>query len=92
MEELERCGEFIIDNSNLAVIHTDTMSSVRFDFHNMYCYEGNKKSQRKPIRYNADSNKILYWVSQRWINYGDLTNEAAVRLFNNFHERQILGN
>jgi len=89
--DLERCEGFILDNVNLAIIHTDSMSSIRFDFNNMYCYEDNKKSQRKPIRYDADSDKILKWTSQQWRSYGVETNTAAVRLFNNFHERQILG-
>lgn len=91
MEELERHKGYIIDNKNLLVIDTSDMSSVKFNFTNMYFYRGNRCTQRQPIRFDADSNKILYWVSQSWSTFPEDLNEASIRLLNNYCDKKILG-
>jgi len=92
MGELERYKHYILDNVNSIIINTENMKTTTFDFEDMSYHDANKRSQRKPIRYNVKNEQILKWASQCWNTYSVNDNEAILRLFNNYHERVILGN
>ena len=89
MEELERINGFVLDNKRSTIYSEDGSSSLTFDFKNMTFYIGKRLSQPKPIRYNSEIEQILYWVSSNWHPFSH--NEAVLKLFNNYHERTLLG-
>lgn len=90
MTDLERFGEFILDNKKGSIINHDTLSGFRFNFDKMMYHPGNRSSQPKPIRYDADLNKVLYWSNQRWNVFNEVLDSAVNRLFHNYCERKIL--
>jgi hypothetical protein len=90
MDELERFEEFILDNLKTTVIHDESTLSYKFDLVNMTCHIGNRSSQKKPIRYDGDGDRILFWSAQSWKTFPFDLSRAITKLFHNFHERQLL--
>ena len=90
MSDLFYYEDVIVDCLNGLVICTGTTKSWRFDFENMSFYLNNSRSQQRPIRFDAESNEILYWTSGTWHNFNPVINEAALKMFNYYCDRQIL--
>jgi hypothetical protein len=90
MEELERYEQFILDNKNCKLVCTNTSVILHFDFENMHYGHCDKKTL-KPIRYDIENKRILYWQTQRWGQFRGECGDAALKLFNNYCDRAVLG-
>ena len=90
MEELERHGEYILDNKNIKLIHGDSSRVLHFNFKDM-CFRDGIKKTLKPIRYEIEKQEILYWANSTWRSFGKNWSESILKLFNNYCDNQILG-
>jgi len=91
MDEFERVDDFVIDNERSSIHCSEGRQSTTFDFKNMSFYTGRRISQPKPIRYDSEREEILYWVTGKWNTFNKGYNIVVLRLFNNYHERTLLG-
>lgn len=87
--DLERHGNFILDNKKQILVNTDSSVVLYFNFEQMYFHIDSKKT-KKPIRYLSDENEIAYWAEQKWCKFRGEVAEAITKLFNNSFERQLL--
>ena len=91
MSDLERCGDWLLDNKNHFIVNIVSSTSIQFDFKKM-CFKEGKKQTLKPVQYDPIKKVMTYWANQRWCTFSTFNAEDAVqKLYDNYFEDTFFG-
>lgn len=90
MDLLYKHGEYIVDVEECKIYHTDHKTSFTFNFETWQVVIGSQKSLPKPVRYDADNDKLLYWGSKQWNRWSEQKCEVIKHLFHTWQEWKLV--
>ena len=90
MELLYKKSNYVIDVEEGKVFSSSHSCSFTFDFEQLICFMGARLSQPIPIRYDAETDQVVYWASKQWKAWPHSQSEAICSLFHTYHEYKLL--